>query len=203
MRHHKFCFAAGVLVFAALMLSAPRVLAQRGALVAPSDVAQLAAQARTILRGRVISAHVEPHPELSNLSTVVVTIKVDETLKGTPGATYTFRQYIWDIRDRMDGAGYRKGQEYLLLMNAPTKRGLTSPAGLEQGRFRILRDGEGRETAVNGYDNFGLFRNLETTAQKRGVQLSTNVRSLAKTHKSGAVLLDDLRTVIKQFAGAK
>ena len=103
-----------------------------------------------IIRGTVTDARVEKHPELDNLHTIVITLRVRETLKGAARETYTFRQYIWDLRDRSDVAGYRKGQELLLLMNGSSRYGLTSPVGLEQGRFRIQRDRSGREVAMNG-----------------------------------------------------
>jgi hypothetical protein len=136
------------------VLSSP-LYAQRGALTRSRNLGELVSQSAVILRGNVISARAEPHPDLTNLWTVVVTLQVRETLKGEAGPTFTFRQFIWDIRDRYDAAGYRKGQDLLLLMNPPTRYGLSSPAGLEQGRFRIQRDGAGRETAVNGHGNAG------------------------------------------------
>ena len=64
--------------------------------------------------------------QLQNLTTVVVTIRVLETLKGTPAPTLIFRQFIWDIRDKYDLAGYRKGQDLLLLLNADSAYGLTA-----------------------------------------------------------------------------
>ena len=127
------------LLIVACIATAP-AFAQRGALTVPRNLDQLTDRAADIVRGTVLSAHVEKHPELTNLDTVVVTLRVSETLKGQAIGTYTFRQYIWDVRDRYDNAGYRKGQELLLLMNEPSRYGLTSPVGIEQGRFRIHRD---------------------------------------------------------------
>ena len=97
--------------------SATPAFAQRGAMTVPRNLDQLTDRAADIVRGTVVSAHVEKHPQLTNLDTVVVTLRVRETLKGQANGTYTFRQYIWDVRDRYDNAGYRKGQDLLLLMN--------------------------------------------------------------------------------------
>ena len=105
-----------LLLVVACAATAP-AFAQRGALTVPRNLDQLTDRAADIVRGTVLSAHVEKHPELTNLDTVVVTLRVSETLKGQAIGTYTFRQYIWDVRDRYDNAGYRKGQELLLLMN--------------------------------------------------------------------------------------
>src|SRR4029450_1978616 len=113
-------------IAAALLLAAP-AFAQHGAITVPRNLEQLTDRAADIVRGTVISAHVEKHPEFTNLDTVVVTLRVRETLKGNARGTFQFRQHIWDIRDRWDAAGYRKGQDVLLLMIAPSRYGLSSP----------------------------------------------------------------------------
>ena len=119
-----------LLALAACLVLATPGAAQRGALVRPATLQQLVSQSAVILRGHVVSAQVEPHPDLQKLMTVVVTMKVQETLKGQVGRTFSFRQFIWDFRDIHEAAGYRKGQELLLLMNPPTRYGLSSPVGL-------------------------------------------------------------------------
>ena len=190
--------AVGVVVLA--LLAAVPLSAQRGTLTRPRNLGQLVEQAAVIFRGSVISARVEPHPELTRLTTVVVTLRVRETLKGETGPTFTFRQYIWDIRDRYDAAGYRKGQELLLLMNPATRYGLASPAGLEQGRFRILRDAEGRLTAVNGHGNAGLFRDLEPQLKRRRIAVPSQLATMVSQERAGPVPLGDLKDLIQQLA---
>lgn len=181
-----------------LFIVAGPLKAQRGALTRSRNLSELVGQSAAILRGHVVSARVEPHPELANLWTVVVTLRVEEVLKGDVGSTFTFRQFIWDIRDRYDAAGYKKGQGLLLLMNRPTRYGLSSPAGLEQGRFRVLRDGEGRETAVNGHGNAGLFRDLDRQMARMRISLPPQLATLVKQHRSGPIPLDSLRDLIRQ-----
>jgi hypothetical protein len=182
-----------------LLLLTSSAPAQRGALTAPRNIAQLSAQAATIIRGHVISIIVQPDPKLKNLTTVVVSVRVEEVLKGNAGAVFTFRQFIWDIRDRYDAAGYRKGQELLLLMNAPSRYGLSSPAGMDQGRFRIVRSAAGVD-AINGRGNAGLFQGVPELAARKKVQLSPRALTLARTHHGGPVALDQLEEVIRQFA---
>ena len=166
----------------------------------PRNLDQLTDRASDIVRGTVVEARVEKHPELSNLDTVVVTLRLRETLKGSAQGTYTFRQYIWDIRDRYDAAGYRKGQEYVLLMNAPSRYGLTSPAGMEQGRFRIQRDRSGREMAINGTGNLRLFDGLDDNA-KLSAPLTAKQTSLVAKHRGGPIQLAELTAMIRAFAG--
>jgi hypothetical protein len=129
----------------------------------------------------------------------VVTLRVAETLKGDVEPTFTFRQFIWDIRDRYDAAGYRKGQHLLLLMNPPTRYGLTSPAGLEHGRFRISRDAAGHESAVNGRGNAGLFRGLAAQLDRKRVNLGPRAAAMIRQNQAGPIALDDLRELTRQL----
>ncbi|MCL4524590.1 MAG: hypothetical protein M1453_09670 [Acidobacteria bacterium] len=183
-------------------LSAP-LEAQRGALTIPRNLAELADQSETIVRGRVIAVVVEPHPQYAHLPTVLVTLRVEESLKGAPGSTFTFRQFIWDARDRRDAAGYRKGQHLLLLMNRATSLGLTSPSGIEQGRFRIVRDAAGREVAVNGAANCGLFRDLAAQIEKKGIRLSAEMSRVVAGQPAGPLRLDDLRQLLRELRGVR
>jgi hypothetical protein len=188
-------------VLAALVacLAAMPALAQRGAMTVPRNLDQLTDRAQDIVRGTVVDARVEKHPELDALDTIVVTLRVRDTLKGAAQGTFTFRQYIWDVRDRYDAAGYRKGQDVLLFMIAPSRHGLSSPAGMQQGRFHIRRDAAGREVAVNGSGNVRLFEGLRDPA-KLGVALSARQAGLAAKHRRGPVAVDELSAMVRAFA---
>lgn len=181
-----------------LALAAP-ALAQQGALTVSRNLDQLTDRAAIIVRGNVVNVRVEKHPEWTNLDTVVVTLRVRESLKGAASGTHTFRQYIWDLRDRQDAAGYRKGQDLLLFLVAPSRYGLSSPAGLDQGRFRIERDAGGREVAVNAVDNYRLFDGVAAEAAKEGAALSPASLRLAG-RQSGPVPLADLARLVRELA---
>ena len=163
------------------------------------NLEKLASHAEVIVRGQVIRARVEPHPQEKRMWTVVVTLRVEETLKGSLGEEYTFRQFIWDLRDRATAAGYRKGQSLLLLMNKTTPYGLTSPTGLGQGRFQLTRDRAGRQWAVNGYRNAGLFHGLDEDLPRRGIRLPQPLASLVAEHRAGPVARDDLTELIRRI----
>ena len=192
--------AKTVVPFLWVVLLLSPAYSQRSALVAPTNIGVLSRQAATIVHGRIVSVKVEPHPELSNLTTVVVTMNVTETLKGGAVKELTFRQFIWDIRDKYDAAGYQKGQELLLLLNATSQYGLTSPTGMDQGRFRISRDLKGNVSALNGHGNLGLFANLSLPA---GTKFSTKTSSVIARHRGGPVSLDALQEVIGRLAENK
>ncbi len=191
--------ALGLLVLGSAILSH----AQTGALVSQRNLAELVDEAGIIIRGRVVSTRVEPHPQYPALMTVVVTLQVDETLKGQVGETYTFRQFIWDARDTKNAAGYSKASSMLLLLLPPNGNGLSSPAGLEQGRFRLTTDASGRTMAANGQNNAGLFDRVAPQAAAKGTPLTGRAAALATTPPaSGPAALDDLRDMIRQLASA-
>src|SRR5207245_11694579 len=151
----------------------------------------------------VTSAPGNSHAHLTMLSTVVVTLRVEKNLKGTATYALTFRQFIWDIRDKYYAAGYRKGQELLLLLNKTSEYGLTSPAGVEQGRFGISRDAKGNLTAVNGHGNVGLFANFAEQMKRPGLNLSPRTSALVARHRQEPVPPPAAEEIIKQFAGAR
>lgn len=191
-------FAGLVLLFSLLTGHAA---AQRGALVRPANIAQLTQLSATIIRGSIVSARVEPHPQFSHLTTVVVTIHVEETLKGNAAGQFTFRQFIWDLRDKYDATGYRKGDNVLLLLGPVSPYGLSSPAGMEQGRFRISRDAKGNLMAANALGNIGLFRGVAAQASLAGAKFSAATAATISQPQPGPVSLSQLEEIIRQFSG--
>jgi hypothetical protein len=192
-----------ILVLTFSLTPAVLVMAQRGAVIAPESIDQLTQDATLIVHGNVTSAKVEPHPQFGNLMTVLVTMNVGETLKGTSQKSIQFRQYIWDIRDQLDSAQYAKNEELLLMLGPVSQYGLRSPVGLDQGRFRITRDSQGQAVAANGRGNLRLFEATEQRAQARGIKLSARVTALSRQRSTAPVPLSDLKDAIRSFARAK
>jgi hypothetical protein len=186
-----------------ILTVAANCLGQRAALTVPQALDQMAQEAEIIFRGVVTSTKVEPHPRLANLMTVVVSMNVSEVVKGSPRKSIVFRQYVWDLRDQLDAGQYRKGQELLLLLRPVSEYGLTSPSGLEQGRFRILRDAKGNATVLNGRGNMGLFQSVEARAQARGITLSPRVTAMVRRAEAGSVPLADLVEAIRSLEVSK
>jgi hypothetical protein len=189
-----------VLLVFALAYCAPAD-AQRGAITAPRNLAEMVDEAGVIVRGQILSAKVEPHPDFPTLSTVLVTLRVEESFKGQPGNTYAFRQFIWDDRDREDAAGYRAGSNLLLLLVSPSVRGLSSPVALEQGRFQITTDAAGNLLAANGRNNFGLLSGVASRANSKGVRLTARSAAMVAAPPQGPLALTDLRDLIRQLTG--
>ncbi len=178
------------------------LFAQRGARTQSRGLDQLTSEADLIVRGSVVSARVEPHPKYANLTTVVVTLNVEKTLKGESASNIEFRQYIWDIRDTADAAGYRKGQHLLLLLGPESQIGLRSPVGLGQGRFTITSDETGKLKAVNESANVGLFSQTEQRLQAQGQKLSAPTAKFVRQATPGAIDLNGIESAISEFAGA-
>lgn len=179
-----------------LPLSAP---AQQGALVAQRNLAELVDAAGVIVVGTVLQARVEPHPDYPNIPTVLVTVKVEERLKGEAGGFYVYRQAVLDIRERYNAAGYKKGERALLLLAKPSRYGLSSPMGLSLGRFRIAEDALGQRYAVNAFGNAGLFEGMGTQLRQRGIDTTARETELVEEHRRGAVKLEDLKGLIRKL----
>jgi hypothetical protein len=102
-----------------------------------------------------------------------VTLRVTDAIRGTPGETYTFRQFGLDKpRTLPDGRVYlgrpqgwprwRKDESAILFMYPKARRtGLQTTVGLGYGKVSLLND-----VAMNAHDNTGLFTNVEV---KRGL----------------------------------
>jgi len=166
---------------------------QQGAITLPRNLADLTNGADKIVQGRVVSARVEPHPTYRNLKTVLITLEVEDALKGGSIKTLTFRQFIWDIRDVSNACGYRTGDEVLLFLNRPTSLGLTSPVGLEQGHFRIAHDRNGELVATSGSSNAGLLGDLVKSGTLPTSKLSPLSRTTVQNYKQGSISLSALK----------
>ena len=160
---------------------------------------ELAQRAPIIVQGRIVEARYEGHPDYPNLSTVLVTLQVERTLHGGAAERLTFREFLPGLQARMGKRGYLVGQRLLLFLPEPSRYGLSSPIGGEQGRFHIWRDQRGNELVENEFRNAGLFKNLAEAATQAGVSLSPQQARLAGVAR-GPVPLEDLVSVVKQFA---
>jgi len=183
-------------LFCSLVLVCP-VYSQSNAVTLPRNLEQLVSESDSIVQGRVTSVSLEPHPQLSKLLMVVVTVQVEETLKGQNASTYTFHQAVIDKRDQQQKMGYHAGQHLLLAMIRPSAYGLNSPAGVQQGRFEISSGPDGKARAINGFANAGLFRGMDSQLKAVRSQLSPKTVEMFDQQKSGPLALEDLKTLIR------
>lgn len=191
-----------VVAFLVTALCVGSLQAQRGALVKPRNLDQLTTQAERIVHGHIVSARVEPHPQYPGISTVLVTVRVTEMLKGTAPKEFTFRQFIWDIRDKRDASGFRKGKEVVLFLNKTTSAGLTSTSGLDQGRFEVERDPSGNEFIRAHAPNQVLLEGVPAALSKKGSATPASIRS-AQANNRQLVSLNDFKTTVRGLAGTR
>jgi hypothetical protein len=190
-----------VIAFLVILLSGS-LQAQRGALVNQRNLTDLTERAERIVHAHVISAKVEAHPGYPALSTVVVTLHVDDTLKGAPAQQLTFRQFIWDWRDKQDAAGYRKGRELLLFLNKPNAEGLTSPSGMDQGRLDVFHAPDGRGMVQPKSAARTFLAGVDASLAKRGKTLPISMR-VAMLDPSRSIELADMKAVVRELAGSR
>jgi hypothetical protein len=181
------------------------------------NLEELTGNADKVFRGRVLaidSGHVAAGG--GQLSTITYKILVEETFKGE----------FEEIKDRKVAevtmiSGKRTGQSgniqrlsplahmpkleigqtYLLFTTRPSAIGLSTTVGLGQGAFHIGGK-PGAETAVNEYNNVGLFRGMDAPTS---MQAESTARRAAPATSSGTgpIPYADLAAQIRSLTGGK
>jgi hypothetical protein len=162
------------------------------------NLAYLTQRADVIVQGHVTEVVHETHPDYPNLYTIRVTLSVDDMMRGPSGKTYTFREIFIGLRAKEGKNSYQVDQHLLLFMPSPSRYGLSSPIGIEQGRFHIFQDSSGSSMVTNETGNIGLFNNVALTASSAGRVLTPNQLSIAAT-KRGPVQLNDFLSLVKNL----
>lgn len=164
--------------------------------------------AAVIVRGEVLQARVEPHPDFPNISTLRVTLRVSEVIRGRADKQLSFRSYVSNGRfgqrtssKGVPGAGYRIGDELVLFLYAKSRYGLTSTVGGDQGRFRVERQRR-RTLITNPLRNRGLFEGVETRARAQGVQFTAEQAAILR-QPTGPADLNTFLDVVRRLSAAK
>jgi len=195
-RIRRRCILHSVTAALLLMMSVSVVWAQF--MVQPVNLAYLSQRADIIVQGRVKNVSIEPMPGYPNIPTVAVTVAVDQSLRGVANGTYTFREVLIGQKPKSRKKVYGVGQSLFLFLPSPSQYGLSSPIGMEQGRFRIVQDSTGKPTIINDRGNAGLFRDVDRAAARAGRQLTASQRQLTATEK-GPVPLDEFVSLVKSL----
>jgi len=174
--------------------------AQSNAIALPRNLGELVLESETVVQGWVTSVTLEPHTQLKNLMTIVVTLRVEDTLKGNTAKIYTFRQAVIDRKDLREKLGYRPGQHVLMILYKTSQFGLASPAGMEQGRFRVESASNGKLVATNGFGNAGLFRGLDSQLKTKGLRLDPELQAMISRPIAGPIPLEHLKSLIRTLS---
>jgi len=191
-------FLVLLLVFAVVGMTATAAFATK---LQHRNLDQMTKLSQRIFVGTCVAVEQAEQPLGSNVVPLTrYTFQVQETIKGGTGVTETVQQF-----GKMEGLGavigmprYQEGGKYLLFLLPESEIGLTSPVGLFQGAFQIAEDPEtGEVQATNGYNNLGLFKDMESGAGVLG--LAAEERALMSTVK-GAVDYDQFIGLVKKMA---
>jgi len=184
---------ASVLVFLLSICSLP---AQPQ--IQPVNLAYLSQRADVIIRGQVTKVTYEPMPGYPNIPTAVVTISVQQSLRGAAAKTHTFREVLILQKPKTGKKAYTAGQKLFLFLPSPSEYGLSSPIGMGQGRFHIAQDSGGNTTVINEHGNVGLFSGVDEAVSRAGRRLTASQLRLTAT-KRGPVALDEFVSLVKNL----
>ncbi len=151
-----------------------------GMSVRPLALDEMVAYSQRIFRGVCVSA--EPDGVISGLPVTRYTFRILEEVKGATGErTISFRQ-IGSAGESFEIPRYRVDAEYVLFLYPESEIGLTSPVGLLQGAFQVMRlSGDGEPLVRNGVGNRNLF------LKRKGMgKAAADHRSLPSTPQLGA-----------------
>ena len=157
--------------------------------VIPPSFDDLVRRAQVIFEGEVTSLHSQWIGEGAEHRIVTyVTFKVDDALKGDPGANYSIRMLGGTVDGRTmevtDAPKFRVGDHDLLFVENNGSQFIPL-VGIMHGRFRIEKDQTGRETLLTG----------EGQPLSDVNQLGGDEEALARN--KAALSLDDFKTAIK------
>ena len=136
-RHWAFAFGLWV----AIAVSAPSAT-----VLVPADFAEMVAGSQTVVHGRVVDVRSQMVGDRRTIESVV-TVSVDEAIKGEPGASIVMRVpggQVGRYRRFMIGAPVFTPGEEVVLFLAGRPPAIPRPFGLSQGVYRVSRGADGR-----------------------------------------------------------
>ncbi|MGH9807885.1 MAG: hypothetical protein ACRD9W_11595, partial [Terriglobia bacterium] len=138
--------------------------------VIPPTFDELVSRAQIIFEGEVTGLKSQWIGEGSEHRIVTyVTFKVDDALKGDPGASYSIRMLGGTVDGRTmevtDAPKFQVGDHDVLFVENNGSQFIPL-VGIEYGRFRVMKDASGRETLANNHGRPVTDVNLLGTAQE-------------------------------------
>lgn len=171
------------------------------------NLSQLVKKSGRIIVGKCIDRHETTlFAAGGEIPITVYTFSVSQSLKGDAGGTLELRQFgSFDTRGRGNALlkivgmpDYKIGEEFVLILTAESKLGLSVPVGLGQGCFRISQNKEtGVREVLNGFNNAGLFDKM-AAASFGGQALNANLKNIL-TQKKGNIQFDSFITILENL----
>jgi len=133
--------------------------------VRPINLEEMTERAGRVCPGRVTHIAFVDDAEIGR-RLLVATFDVRRGVKGTAASSVTIRMLADD--DRTLGLPrFAVGEQVVLFLYEESVLGLTSPVGLGQGKFTVVKDKKGRSLAVNEFGNANLAHDLSVKASER------------------------------------
>jgi hypothetical protein len=156
--------------------------------VIPPNFDELVSRAQVIFEGEVTGMQSQWIGEGAEHRIVTfVTFKVDDPLKGSPGATYSIRMLGGTVDGQTmevtDAPKFKVGDHDVLFVENNGSQFIPL-VGIQHGRFRVQKDQAGRDTLLTG----------EGQALADVGQLGANEEAAART--KAALSLNDFKTII-------
>lgn len=163
--------------------------------VIPPNFDELVSRAQIIFEGEVTGLQSQWIGEGAEHRIVTfVTFKVDDTLKGNPGATYSIRMLGGTVDGQTmevtDAPKFKVGDHDVLFVENNGSQFIPL-VGIQHGRFRVQKDQTGRNTLVTG-----AGQPLADVSQLGG-----NEAAVART--KAALSLDDFKSFVRSRAQAQ
>ena len=114
--------------------------------IVPADFAEMVAASQLVVRGRVVAVRSQMVGDRRTIESVV-TVSVDDAIKGAPGSTVVVRVpggQVGRYQRFMVGApSFAQGEELVLFLTGRPPA-IPMPFGLSQGVYRVSRGVDGR-----------------------------------------------------------
>lgn len=178
------------LSFCLLLFWTTRVLATS---VRALEIEELVRQSQQIFLGRVVGIQYGTVPGF-DLEYTEYTLAVSDWIKGTASSTVKIRQ-LGRLGKPSLAPGlptYKKGEEALLFVHAPSAIGLTSPVGMQQGYYRVERDLTGERYVRAGAMMPSIIR-LQSGSRNSS-------RPAGEARAADQVPLEDFLSLVRQVA---
>ena len=159
----------GLLALLVSLLIHPSVFASR---VRSLNLEEMVRRADRIFSGRCVRVRVAEDPGTRQKATFV-TFSVGRAVKGDGRPEVTIKLLGEQGESGKREAGiegaprYREGEEVVLFLYPDSRSGFTSPVGLGQGKFGVVREKNGGRLAINAHGNRGLMERLSAGAEER------------------------------------
>ena len=146
----------------------------------PITLEQLSTRATLIFYGEVLSNQVKQDEQSGYIATFTE-FKVINLIKGDAGNTHTIKQIGGELKSRnvalrIHGVPrYQVGNNYVVFLPTKSKLGFSSPLGLHQGSFSVLKI-NGEQVVSNGRSMVNQSQTQQAGQTSKPVQIPLAVR---------------------------